>query len=715
MGQLSTSQDNASSDYRGERPVNPADYVKRFATDNLNIKIGRIVDVVAQSGVAQVNTATGTGPAYWLTGVLGGLAGTNELTTPALGSQVLVFTPADGPSIILGCLGLGTVEPPAFDVAATATNAATADYHQLAAGSPLPNGATNLPADRLPGDWGCINELGNLVALLRGAVLLKATSRSQVQLNMIDNLVRIVSGAFEHVSAQGTDTIYNANGQLSREVEIAVAQPQLSGKTAYGDATHQDYYLYEPDPKAQLLSDIKLHIGALGGLLHLFFSKPDGTGLAEVYCDNNGSLRCQSVTGLEFTKAISIPVPSRVQPYHTDAPLLPPPQPPVDYLAGGAEAQETSWLKDRHDESLVNYVPPAGTKPHWTVDDKRVPDRPATTSTIHQRADGSILLRDQANSAIELDGKGNITITCPGKLQLMSGTETVVLSGSNGTWRAKDHIDMVASKGDVRVKAEGAVEVLAKNKGVLIETQSEGVPDTEEYEAHHSSGIKLKCTKPAPILLETSGQIVDWAQSRLIHLTAGYRLECDTAVQTSRTALVVCGATWQLESTAVKLKADTISQTFTSWVAAGGSFTISGTSYGKIHGGNATDVNHRHQRSEMEYRQEIDGQHVVAIQKNNDAVNHVIAKAELMDTAAVMTPYTKDTLDRTMFTYRTANYGGKLYLNEWQNTAQQTWDWTGDVYLASAPFPGPAVEQLYRYDTKTKEFVAVPTKLVPVG
>ena len=118
-----------------------------------------------------------------------------------------------------------------------------------------------------------------------------------------------------------------------------------------------------------------------------------------------------------------------------------------------------------------------------------------TASIISLAEDGSVVIADGYGSQILLGG-GQIRLEAGGDVMLMSGARVVTLAQESIT-RTKGSIDISSSEKDVRIKAEGNMQLLAGNGGtggMLLE--SKGVGITQDYtnkigEAVRAAGIVL--------------------------------------------------------------------------------------------------------------------------------------------------------------------------------------------------------------------------------
>lgn len=118
--------------------------------------------------------------------------------------------------------------------------------------------------------------------------------------------------------------------------------------------------------------------------------------------------------------------------------------------------------------------------------------------------DGGVVIHDGYGAALVLSG-GHATLSAPGDVWLKPGRNANIWAGHDAIVRAKNSIDLSATGHDVRLKAEGNVQVLAGNGGsgaVLLESRapaSFGYLDKvgEDVEA---GGIHLKA-KGGPVVV----------------------------------------------------------------------------------------------------------------------------------------------------------------------------------------------------------------------
>ncbi len=101
--------------------------------------------------------------------------------------------------------------------------------------------------------------------------------------------------------------------------------------------------------------------------------------------------------------------------------------------------------------------------------------------------DGSVIMGDAWGSEIQMTG-GNIVISPRQDLVLAPGRSLIGWAGQDAVIRARKHVDVSSSKGDVSVKAEHSIKMLSANDergGILLESR-----------ASSSTGANLSGTGP---------------------------------------------------------------------------------------------------------------------------------------------------------------------------------------------------------------------------
>jgi hypothetical protein len=181
-----------------------------------------------------------------------------------------------------------------------------------------------------------------------------------------------------------------------------------------------------------------------------------------------------------------------------------------------------SRAQERIDFSSLASKPwlPAPAVKTLQVDHRHTGEYAERESYIHFAKDGGVVIGDGYGAEIRLSG-GNITLTCPGSVELMPGKNLTVLAGRDTVLRSHRSVDISAATNDVRVKAERNLQMLGGNEatgGVLIESKASGfVADFQDKVGEDviSGGIILKANRAtvatygASVYVRTGGDAVN--------------------------------------------------------------------------------------------------------------------------------------------------------------------------------------------------------------
>lgn len=124
--------------------------------------------------------------------------------------------------------------------------------------------------------------------------------------------------------------------------------------------------------------------------------------------------------------------------------------------------------------------PPEENRYTRTVDGTRQ-DYYAVEAGLHMLPDGGVVLHDGYGAEIRMSG-GQITLSAPGGIWLRSGKDVQVWAGGDLNLKSRKCVDLTATDGSVRLKAEKHLEILGGNSGsggVVIESKGQGGFDFE--------------------------------------------------------------------------------------------------------------------------------------------------------------------------------------------------------------------------------------------
>lgn len=447
----------------------------------------------------------------------------------------------------------------------------TAEYTEKAYSTPLTspkyqrmanvNAARSI--DLYPGETSFINEAGCGLALLAKSVKMQGSDRSKIQCFYLDDLVRILSGQYQHFSDLGEHHIYNDYGYVTEERVGSPHQCNVMGLVGYGNilATEvsPDYEKAKQsglEPKSyEMVPHRRFHsfFGHLGGMFQMFFmqnspTEPsvygdmDDRGIAHVALDDCGRLTVRTLSDIIFERTNMIALPRKnKEPWHPEGDKIQDDDPfkekkpfkwdtesslghPLqqrDYFAWARKLTyqrffEVSDLNGKKDWILKEEADaPKPDNKYDTIlqNEEDYSDWEERTAFFMLGKDGTISMRNNKGAEISLV-EGNIEIMCPGSIRLRSGESTVVLAGDDFIAKARNSADITATEKDVRLKSNKNLQLYSK-KSVLIEAgeDDEPNPQVKGEQQFLPEGIILRA-REAKILL--------WAD--VLQLTAKTRI-----------------------------------------------------------------------------------------------------------------------------------------------------------------------------------------------
>jgi len=171
------------------------------------------------------------------------------------------------------------------------------------------------------------------------------------------------------------------------------------------------------------------------------------------------------------------------------------------------EEEEAEWADGKSEEipdfSVLDsemYITPENYQKTWKIDHRYGEQTFYTLSNgIELLDDGGVVIFDGYGSCLRMTG-GSVEISAPGDIWLKSGRDVNTWAGHDANVRAKNSWDIIATRGDGRLKAEANMMMLSGNGGTggtLIESRGAGPQFTFESpgQASQLSGVVIRSTK----------------------------------------------------------------------------------------------------------------------------------------------------------------------------------------------------------------------------
>jgi hypothetical protein len=453
-------------------------------------------------------------PAFGIKSQLRLAVGTRVLLVPTSPALIISCIPNEPPTE--GSANLGRVTTGAADIEDLGSEGCEVDHI-----------TQRVPKDQLEGEYGLVNALQVGVRFLTHLVKMQAGDRAKVECFLLDDLVRIVSGSFRHMSDFGEHEIYNDGGRLN---------VRYSG-TSY--AHEADGVLKPKDPRVKegasgVLPDTPVaetgrwrysqFIGYLGDFIHMFVTDPgaalgelaqDRAGKFHAHVNQDGSLVVQSVADITFERVSRIVVPQELK-----HPANPEGDKPEDFAALNTEFLDTwkvdpqrPWTLAYHIRDyarwLNTYHAYARFQQHtkdWMVASESMAPEPSyggdeqdkqnaipeqqrkpriTYSCIRIFRDGSQLMLDGYGGCV-LQAGGSTVVSAPIDVRIEAGRNVTIIAGRNIFAKAHRNMELVAVTGALIQKARTRLSAFCEKGTILLKTfMKAGPPEGDSDPKEH--------------------------------------------------------------------------------------------------------------------------------------------------------------------------------------------------------------------------------------
>lgn len=407
------------------------------------------------------------------------------------------------------------------------------------------------PHDMVPGEYALLNHAGSGVVIGALSASIRGSEMASVRCSALDDQVRVTSGHFKHVSSAGCDEIFNDGGYVTVESFVSMYHHERLGlreplKEAF------DWQAGKPAELAEKRSGISplkptqtakkrlyRYAGYLGDVVNVFVASPDpdkeveemadpgkDSGLLHYHVDSSGRFTMRSAGGILLERYDRIPVPKRMHyawdPAGDRAEPVPAGKRPFSLdpkhpmASGLALADMAAWWdsqayarfvqfgKDFRVQKQADLKCPADQYDAYGDGTEEFQQYDLRHSYMGLMPNGSIVLRDAWGSEIIM-ADGRITFNAAANIEIRSGSSVVVLGGDDVIAKAYNSVDVSATKKDVRIKAEGNLQVVSMKRGVLVQSKAEGDVDPSAWEKGagedlQTAGVVLKADKSSVVV-----------------------------------------------------------------------------------------------------------------------------------------------------------------------------------------------------------------------
>ena len=351
------------------------------------------------------------------------------------------------------------------------------------------------PIELLSTDWAQLGPYGT--AFYKGLfhTTVKAGERAKFEQFVLDELTRLTTHYYEHISANGYHTIYSDNGYVTEELHRSDKECKLYGlqdpDEVVEDTEEMEEHL-DNGVKVQAgapLRDISMFTGAMSQGLQVFLTNNQGKAAPATHLSvlPDGATSLTSARSLSLRRSsMVLKVPKRYRD---------PEDPEGDTLEEIQKAFEEDYVPFKYSTSDHNrnlqeldsriYELKAcmqrfdamrkdfEEKEEEEANKKDIKIDIGNGFKLHD--DGSVHIWDKAGSEIVLDGEGDIQISPKRDYIVRPGRNSITLAPEDIVTRAQKNIDLTADEGDIVAFAGKGLDILADTEKVVITSSKKDV------------------------------------------------------------------------------------------------------------------------------------------------------------------------------------------------------------------------------------------------
>lgn len=387
-----------------------------------------------------------------------------------------------------------------------------------------------VPSDMVEGEFEIASGLGPALKFALNLMALKGSDRAKVETHLLNDMVRVVSDTYKHMSAFGDYQIYNDGGLnvvfegTSREHEAAGLLDVDEEKVSVTD----NEVAFTSDLVANGRNRFSEYIGFLGDFVHQFVTDPTTTassigdglrpGKSRVWHGSDGTMLMQSVTEIALERVVRIPVPQEKKRWDDPEGVL---KTAWDSMLEAQKAFKTvwnygddyrnihhaayqlreyaRWLSCYHSYSRFHQYDAAGEEwripredeidHEWTNKEKDVEGADNghisgvydTYACIRIMRDGAIVLWDGYGSSITMSRRC-VHISAPRHIDLDAAGDIRLTAGNDIYIKARRNLELSAVVGSLIAKSRTAWKALCEWGSIWLKSDAKD-PNEPGYSA----------------------------------------------------------------------------------------------------------------------------------------------------------------------------------------------------------------------------------------
>ena len=535
---------------------------------NVHLYFTKVQGVLPEQNMVYLKDEQGTDvTALVVVNMFTQMMGLSSMAFPEKGTEVIVLSCPDKnnhqSNYVIGCVPSAT-QKIGRGLAFTNYVGSDKDYYKGIAlekrkaneKNELPRVTGTYPSNLVDGESAYVTKTGAGVEFLYNLCRLKGSELAMIEAYILDDLVRILSRNFEHLTSFGDFKIINSGGGLNVLWQGTSNEYEALGSDAEGEPIdgfeigEKDNLNVDPDDESNFLWDAKWrftkYIGKIGNFIHTYITDPGKNLVSEneanqfkagrynFHVNQDGSVVMQSISDIVFEKTVRIPVPvandrleviqaatnEQLNAYEVWTPLE------------GEELYETSYKLADYTKWLSNYYALAGfyaanvfnipseaesPEPDPYCKDRNFQEQNGggnyhtqftkmlqAYATIRIFKDGSIVLYDAYGSAVHMTA-GHVNISAARSINLTAAANVNITAGRDVIVNAGNNIELSAMFKGILLKARTWLEMLCSKGAVVIESAMTKNQEQQAQDSDDEEYLKrLKNANGNGIILTTS-------------------------------------------------------------------------------------------------------------------------------------------------------------------------------------------------------------------
>jgi len=505
---------------------------------------------------------------HWVAGINAALLGINTHLVPTRGTRVSIIY--GNPSFIYQGLPGDRRDDASGNKKTLTQSTGTKGRGKLDEPDHTDFKGTNTHAtfshDQFEGELVLENQMGTALALLHSMASLKSGERAKIEAFVVNDMVRIVSDCFKHISAFGDMQIYN-DGRLNVKFDGTSYEFEAWSLLDEGEAkamVNGNEVPPEPDITKTGRWRFSQYIGFLGDFVHQFVTEPSATassigadakrpGKSRIQQMADGSVLIQSVADIALERVCRVQVPIELRRWDDPQGNLSSTFKQLNkrflkiWDFGGSSGRTihhtayqlreyARWLSCFHSYARFHQltldwrVPTESETDHeWTNQEKDVESANGggllfydTYACMRIMRDGAIVMLDGYGNSVTM-AKSGIQLSAIEHIEIDAGGDIRLTAGSDIILKARRNIEISAICGGLILKActwfKGLVE-----KGILWLKSDAADPlvddDTDNPRGETGVDYPKVELRECAVLIESSKGRTALRSNRTLHLTA---------------------------------------------------------------------------------------------------------------------------------------------------------------------------------------------------